>query len=234
MFARRAFTLIELMIVIAIIAIIAAIMIPGLLRSKISTNESSAIATMRTMATAQTQFQQAAAVDCDGDGSGEFGYLAELAGFSGLRVNGSVSAVRFSPPGIPESLGLVQNGSSNKAGYEFRIYLPTATGPAVDETGGVPVGASANANNQEVRWCAYAWPAANNQSGTKAFFVNDNGEVLGTNNLAAGQGYNGKTVAPAPGAAFDTAGTNPGNLDAGAARVASMTAGDGGLWRPTG
>ena len=43
------FTLIELMIVVAIIAIIAAIAIPSLLRARISANEASAISSMRTL-----------------------------------------------------------------------------------------------------------------------------------------------------------------------------------------
>jgi prepilin-type N-terminal cleavage/methylation domain-containing protein len=43
------FTLIELMIVVAIIAIIAAIAIPNLLRSRMQSNESSAIGNLRTI-----------------------------------------------------------------------------------------------------------------------------------------------------------------------------------------
>ena len=54
------FTLIELMIVVAIIAIIAAIAIPNLLRSRMTANEASAIGTMRTLGSAQQQFQSAA------------------------------------------------------------------------------------------------------------------------------------------------------------------------------
>ena len=45
----QAFTLIELMIVIAIIAIIAAIAIPNLLRARASANEASAISSLRTV-----------------------------------------------------------------------------------------------------------------------------------------------------------------------------------------
>ena len=50
------FSLIELLIVVAIILIIAAIAIPNLLRSRISANEASAVASMRGINTAQTTY----------------------------------------------------------------------------------------------------------------------------------------------------------------------------------
>jgi prepilin-type N-terminal cleavage/methylation domain-containing protein len=53
------FTLIELMIVVAIIAIIAAIAIPNLLRSRMQTNESAAISNLRAINGAQTAFHSA-------------------------------------------------------------------------------------------------------------------------------------------------------------------------------
>lgn len=55
----RGFSLIELLIVVAIILVIAAIAIPTLLRARISANESSAAATVRTIATAEIQYQTA-------------------------------------------------------------------------------------------------------------------------------------------------------------------------------
>jgi prepilin-type N-terminal cleavage/methylation domain-containing protein len=50
------FSLIELLIVVAIILIIAAIAIPNMLRAKIAANESSAVASIRTIITAETTY----------------------------------------------------------------------------------------------------------------------------------------------------------------------------------
>src|SRR5438309_9369636 len=52
----KGFSLIELLIVVAIILIIAAIAIPSFLRAKIASNESSAVASIRTIATAETTY----------------------------------------------------------------------------------------------------------------------------------------------------------------------------------
>lgn len=54
---RHGFTLLELMIVVALIAIIAAVAIPSLLNARKSANEGRAIATMRSISTCQHQYK---------------------------------------------------------------------------------------------------------------------------------------------------------------------------------
>jgi type IV pilus assembly protein PilA len=52
----KGFSLIELLIVVAIILIIAAIAIPNMLRARIAANEASAVASLRTISTAETTY----------------------------------------------------------------------------------------------------------------------------------------------------------------------------------
>ncbi len=69
---QKGFSLIELLIVVAIILIIAAIAIPNLIRSKIAANESSAAGSIRTLVTAQITYSTTYGVG--------YGTLAQLGG----------------------------------------------------------------------------------------------------------------------------------------------------------
>ena len=212
------FTLIELMIVIAIIAIIAAIAIPNLLAARLSANETAAIATLRNVISAQAQFQQSGKADTDADGTGEYGGFAELSG----GVAGRMSAVLV-PPVLSGGFRVLNaNGEVTRSGYFFRIHLPNAMGASVPEPqAGYTAMSGVDGDLAETTWCAYAWPVNYNQSGNRTFFTNQGGDVLGCEVNT----YSGTNAGPAGDAAFTAAGSVTGQVDIGGAGQTPMAAG---------
>lgn len=193
------FTLIELMIVVAIIAIIASIAIPNLMAARINANESAAIATLKNLSSSEAQIQASGVIDANGNGAGEYGYFMEMSGGRNVKTGSPATGEgtsRVTPPVLSSAFANVDtNGRILRSGYYFEMYLPGANASWLDEDDPANAYPAVDAAFAEVLWAAYAWPASFGNSGKRTFFVNQAGDVLQTSNAVTR--YSGTANVPA-------------------------------------
>jgi type IV pilus assembly protein PilA len=147
---QKGFSLIELLIVVAIILIIAAIAIPNLLRARMAANESSAVASVRTITTGEITYQSTYPT---------VGYAPALVNLGGPL--GAACIPSQNTACVIDSV-LANNGNpagSGKSGYRFVSGAGTVAG-------GVNIG-----------YTIQAAPITVNQTGIRAFCAEEDAVI---------------------------------------------------------
>ncbi|HLX60081.1 MAG TPA: DUF2950 family protein [Planctomycetota bacterium] len=164
----KGFTLIELMIVVAIIAIIAAIAIPNLLRSRMAANETAAVAACKAFATAEDIYRR---TDYNHDGILE--YAQTLSGNNSLLENtAGAGDIALIDRAFGNAEGAPLSTAVPKAGYVFQVL--TAAGASA------PGGARSFLDGNGTMTLGYGLSAVSNQYdgvGRNAFIISNAGTI---------------------------------------------------------
>jgi len=148
---QKGFSLIELLIVVAIILIIAAIAIPNLLRARIAANESSAVSSVRTMNTAEVTYQSTYPT---------VGYSTTQAALGPAAVTGCTTPTSTNACLVDWVVSQASVAGTAKSGFWF-TETPNAAG-----AGGIIPG-----------YTLSGIPASVNQTGVRGFCSNEDAVI---------------------------------------------------------